>query len=63
MHAGLGCRRGTRATLFQYRTLYRTKCAYVRVNAVSKRNVFLQLRFGHFRIAKMLGRTNGFSDE
>ena len=52
MHAGLGCRRGTRAVPFSV--------SHALPHTVKKS---LFKKWNHFRMAEMCGRTNGFSDQ
>ena len=52
MHAGLGCRRGTRAVPFSV--------SHALPHTVKK---FLFKKQNHFRTAEMCGRTNGFSEQ
>ena len=52
MHAGLGCRRGTRAVPFSVSHAL----PYTVKKSSFKRRV-------HFRSAEMCGQTNGFSDQ
>ena len=52
MHAGLGCRRGTRAVPF---SVSHALPYTVKKSSFKKQN--------HFRTAEMCGRTNGFSEQ